>query len=98
MNGAGFEAPVSGPTTNFVGNHMTQGAIDLVQSDLKRRGEQQLRPPAAALPAPPGAQAVADAAPIDAPTVAVASAPRGPAAEAALLRRLRAAVRQSRRA
>jgi hypothetical protein len=25
---------MSGPTTNFVGNHMMQGAIDLVQSEL----------------------------------------------------------------
>eukprot|EP00976_Prorocentrum_cordatum_P002845 55123-Prorocentrum_minimum.AAC.2 len=47
----GYEKPASGPTTNFVGNHMTQvtvvsnymyhceedvGAIDLVQSELTR--------------------------------------------------------------
>ncbi|DBB16352.1 TPA: hypothetical protein ACH3X3_014649 [Trebouxia sp. C0006] len=30
----GYEKPKSGPTTNFVGNHMTQGAIDLVQAEL----------------------------------------------------------------
>jgi hypothetical protein len=28
---------MSGPTTNFVGNHMMQGAIDLVQSELVRQ-------------------------------------------------------------
>ena len=33
---AGYEKPMSGPTTNFVGNHMMQGAIDLVQSELVR--------------------------------------------------------------
>ena len=33
----GYERPLSGPTTNFVGNHMTQGAIDLVQADLQRK-------------------------------------------------------------
>jgi len=32
----GYEKPQSGPTTNFVGNHMTQGAIDLVQYELTR--------------------------------------------------------------
>ena len=26
-----------GPTSNFVGNHMTQGAIDLVQAELGQR-------------------------------------------------------------
>ncbi|KAK9862831.1 hypothetical protein WJX84_001247 [Apatococcus fuscideae] len=30
----GYEKTELGPTTNFVGNHMTQGAIDLVQADL----------------------------------------------------------------
>ncbi len=30
----GYERTELGPTTNFVGNHMTQGAIDLVQADL----------------------------------------------------------------
>ncbi|BDA44455.1 hypothetical protein COCOBI_05-6390 [Coccomyxa sp. Obi] len=34
----GYERPQRGPTTNFVGNHMTQGAIDLVQMELKRPG------------------------------------------------------------
>lgn len=33
----GYERPQGGPTTNFVGNHMTQGAIDLVQSELVQR-------------------------------------------------------------
>jgi hypothetical protein len=33
----GYERPQMGPTTNFVGNHMTQGAIDMVQMQLKRR-------------------------------------------------------------
>ena len=33
---AGYEKPQSGPTTNFVGNHMTQGAIDLVQYELTK--------------------------------------------------------------
>merc|ERR1719453_2145547 len=33
----GYEKPARGPTTNFVGNHMCQGAIDLVQSELTRR-------------------------------------------------------------
>jgi len=37
----GFEKPASGPTTNFVGNHMTQGAIDLVQAQLARRDPRQ---------------------------------------------------------
>ena len=32
----GYEKPVGGLTTNFVGNHMTQGAIDLVQAELNR--------------------------------------------------------------
>lgn len=32
----GYEKPQSGPTTNFVGNHMTQGAIDLVQYELTK--------------------------------------------------------------
>lgn len=32
----GYEKPVGGVTTNFVGNHMTQGAIDLVQAELNR--------------------------------------------------------------
>ena len=31
----GFEEAECGPTSNFVGNHMTQGAIDLVQAELK---------------------------------------------------------------
>ena len=30
----GYERVDIGPTTNFVGNHMTQGAIDLVQAEL----------------------------------------------------------------
>jgi len=33
---AGYEKPQTGPTTNFVGNHMTQGAIDLVQYELTK--------------------------------------------------------------
>eukprot|EP00958_Prasinococcus_capsulatus_P025297 scaffold4202_cov370-Prasinococcus_capsulatus_cf.AAC.4 len=33
---ASYEKIRSGPTTNFVGNHMTQGAIELVQSELQR--------------------------------------------------------------
>lgn len=32
----GYERLERGPTTNFVGNHMTQGAIDLVQAELER--------------------------------------------------------------
>jgi len=41
---AGYEKPQSGPTTNFVGNHMTQGAIDLVQYELtKTDPNQELR-------------------------------------------------------
>jgi tetratricopeptide (TPR) repeat protein len=32
----GYEKPQSAHTTNFVGNHMTQGAIDLVQHELTR--------------------------------------------------------------
>ena len=32
----GYERPAIGPTTNFVGNHMTQGAIDLAQGELTR--------------------------------------------------------------
>ena len=31
----GYEKTELGPTTNFVGNHMTQGAIDLVKADLE---------------------------------------------------------------
>ena len=35
----GYErCPKLGPTTNFVGNHMTQGAIDLVQAQLEGAG------------------------------------------------------------
>jgi hypothetical protein len=33
----GYERPQMGPTTNFVGNHMTQGAIEMVQMQLKPR-------------------------------------------------------------
>ena len=33
----GYERLHMGPTTNFVGNHMTQGAIDMVQMQLKSR-------------------------------------------------------------
>jgi len=33
----GYEKTQSGLTSNFVGNHMTQGAIDLVQADLARK-------------------------------------------------------------
>jgi hypothetical protein len=33
----GYEEAECGPTSNFVGNHMTQGAIDLVQAELKRK-------------------------------------------------------------
>jgi tetratricopeptide (TPR) repeat protein len=33
----GYEKPQIGPTSNFVGNHMTQGAIDLIQSQLSRK-------------------------------------------------------------
>ena len=33
----GYEKPATGATTNFVGNHMTQGAIDLVQNELTRQ-------------------------------------------------------------
>lgn len=40
----GYERAETGPTSNFVGNHMTQGAIDLVQAELER--------PAVATPAP----------------------------------------------
>ena len=32
----GYERVKTGPTSNFVGNHMTQGAIDLVQAQLER--------------------------------------------------------------
>ena len=32
----GYEKPQSGHTTNFVGNHMKQGAIDLIQHELTR--------------------------------------------------------------
>ena len=38
----GYEQPQAGPTTNFVGNHMTQGAVDLVQMQLQRREPMQL--------------------------------------------------------
>lgn len=31
----GYEKVEVGPTTNFVGNHMTQAAIDLVQAELE---------------------------------------------------------------
>lgn len=39
---AGYERPQCGPTTNFVGNHMTQGAIDMVQMQLKHTRDPQL--------------------------------------------------------
>ena len=32
----GFQHVEVGPTSNFVGNHMTQGAIDLVQAELEK--------------------------------------------------------------
>ncbi|KAA6424798.1 MAG: hypothetical protein FRX49_04972 [Trebouxia sp. A1-2] len=38
----GYEKPKSGPTTNFVGNHMTQGAIDLVQAELSPPADHSL--------------------------------------------------------
>eukprot|EP00873_Tetraselmis_striata_P007689 jgi/Tetstr1/427953/TSEL_018027.t1 len=38
----GYEKPQSGPTTNFVGNHMTQGAIDLVQAQLGKEDDAHL--------------------------------------------------------
>ena len=41
----GYEKPPTGATTNFVGNHMTQGAIDLAQDALTapdRDSEQRL--------------------------------------------------------
>ncbi|KAK9833532.1 hypothetical protein WJX81_002467 [Elliptochloris bilobata] len=37
----GYERPLIGATTNFVGNHMTQGAIDLVQMELRGRDAAQ---------------------------------------------------------
>ena len=33
----GYEKIRSGPTSNFVGTHMPQGAIELVQSELQRQ-------------------------------------------------------------
>lgn len=40
----GYHFPVeTGPTSNFVGNHMTQGAIDLVQSELGQKSAKTLR-------------------------------------------------------
>ena len=33
----------TGPTSNFVGNHMTQGAIDLVQAELGQKSPRTLR-------------------------------------------------------
>ncbi|KAH7622130.1 hypothetical protein NADE_004721 [Nannochloris sp. 'desiccata'] len=45
----GYHFPVeTGPTSNFVGNHMTQGAIDLVQSELGQKSAKTLRLRAAA--------------------------------------------------
>lgn len=44
----GHEVAEVGPTSNFVGNHMTQGAIDMVQALLKMRTKEKLmdvRPP-----------------------------------------------------
>lgn len=38
----GYERVECGPTTNFVGNHMTQGAIDLVQAELERPSAETL--------------------------------------------------------
>ena len=32
----GYEKIISGPTGNFVGNHMTQGAMDIIRADLAR--------------------------------------------------------------
>ncbi|KAK9829923.1 hypothetical protein WJX72_008670 [[Myrmecia] bisecta] len=40
----GYERAESGPTTNFVGNHMTQGAIDLVQAELMQKPEEGRQP------------------------------------------------------
>ncbi|GAX84718.1 hypothetical protein CEUSTIGMA_g12140.t1 [Chlamydomonas eustigma] len=37
----GYERVDIGPTTNFVGNHMTQGAIDLVQAELLGMADEQ---------------------------------------------------------
>ncbi|CAK0784952.1 hypothetical protein CVIRNUC_008157 [Coccomyxa viridis] len=39
----GYERPQCGPTTNFVGNHMTQGAIDLVQMELQPAADPNVR-------------------------------------------------------
>lgn len=44
----GHEVAEVGPTSNFVGNHMTQGAIDMVQALLKMRTKEEtmnVRPP-----------------------------------------------------
>ncbi|KAG1656126.1 hypothetical protein FOA52_007825 [Chlamydomonas sp. UWO 241] len=41
----GYERIASGPTTNVVGNHMTQGAIDLVSAELAGLGDDRAAPP-----------------------------------------------------
>jgi hypothetical protein len=37
----GYQRVELGPTSNFVGNHMTQGAIDLVQAELSKSDAQK---------------------------------------------------------
>lgn len=53
----GYERVKIGPTTNFVGNHMTQGAIDLVQAQLE--GPAEATPPPLLLGAAAAATAAA---------------------------------------
>ncbi|GMH40669.1 hypothetical protein BSKO_08573 [Bryopsis sp. KO-2023] len=49
----GYERVETGPTTNFVGNHMTQAAIDLVQADLEDLDEEFDAPEHRILPVAP---------------------------------------------
>ena len=59
----------TGPTSNFVGNHMTQGAIDLVQADLGQISSKVLlmratqKGPKLGLPSMPAKQTKSDKSP-----------------------------------
>ena len=62
----GYHHVETGPTSNFVGNHMTQGAIDLVQAELghKPAGKLLGAPPLARRQAPPRLAGAVVAAPV----------------------------------
>lgn len=71
----GYERVKTGPTSNFVGNHMTQGAIDLVQAQLEQPARVALLLGADAGPQPPRLLATSER-DVAAAEAATAAAPR----------------------